>query len=69
VAVARSEPVFISTFSLLLSETQRIQYESIRNMARSAYWRRPAGPPEPSTQIYEGTNQVQRVVVAKKLLG
>ena len=36
---------------------------------RSAHWRQPAGPPEPSTQIYEGTNQIQRVVIAKGLLG
>jgi alkylation response protein AidB-like acyl-CoA dehydrogenase len=26
-------------------------------------------PPEPSTQIYDGTNQIQRIVIAKKLLG
>jgi hypothetical protein len=60
---------FIPTLSLQLSETQRIQAISIRNRPRSAHWRRPAGPPEGSTQIYEGTNQIQRVVIAKKLLG
>jgi hypothetical protein len=69
VAVARSDPVFVPTLSLLLSETQRIQYESIRNRPSSAHWRRPAGPPGVSTQIYEGTNQIQRVVIAKQLLG
>ena len=68
-AVARFDPVFIPTLSLLLSEIRRIQYESIRNRPRSAHWRRPAGPPAVSTQIYEGTNQIQRVVIAKKLLG
>ncbi len=68
-AVARSDPVFTPTLSLLLSETQRIQHEPIQNMPRSAHWRRPAGPPGVSTQIYEGTNQIQRVVIAKKLLG
>jgi hypothetical protein len=33
------------------------------------YWvLRTAGPPGQNTQIYEGTNQVQRVVIAKNLL-
>ncbi len=68
-AVACSEPRFIPTLSLQLSETQRIQPNSIWNRSRSAHWRGPAEPPEPSTQIYEGTNQIQRVVMAKKLLG
>jgi hypothetical protein len=27
------------------------------------------GPVEVITQIYEGTNQIQRVVIAKRLLG
>jgi hypothetical protein len=27
------------------------------------------GPLEVTTQIYEGTNQIQRVVIAKRLLG
>ena len=42
---------------------------SIPNRPRSAHWGPPAGPSDPSTQIYEGTNQIQRVVIAKKLLG
>jgi hypothetical protein len=29
----------------------------------------PLDPRGVSTQIYEGTNQIQRVVIAKKLLG
>jgi hypothetical protein len=61
--------VFIPTLSLQLGETQRIQVISIRNRPRSAHWKQPPGPPEPSTQIYEGTNQIQRIVIAKKLLG
>jgi hypothetical protein len=28
-----------------------------------------SGPVEVTTQIYEGTNQIQRVVIAKRLLG
>jgi alkylation response protein AidB-like acyl-CoA dehydrogenase len=28
-----------------------------------------AGPGVSNTQIYEGTNQIQRVVIAKRLLG
>jgi alkylation response protein AidB-like acyl-CoA dehydrogenase len=59
----------IPTLSLQLSGTQRIQANLIQNTPRSAHWRPPAGPPEPSTQIYEGTNQIQRVVIAKQLLG
>jgi hypothetical protein len=39
------------------------------NKARSADSRPPAGPIGGNTQIYEGTNQIQRVVIAKRLLG
>jgi hypothetical protein len=35
----------------------------------SADWASLAGPIWEDTQIYEGTNQIQRVVMAKKLLG
>jgi alkylation response protein AidB-like acyl-CoA dehydrogenase len=59
----------IPTSSLQLGGTGWIQHHSIPNRPRSAHWKRPAGPPEPSTQIYEGTNQIQRVVIAKALLG
>ncbi len=64
-AIANSIP----TLSLQLGGTGWIQDHSNLNRPRSAHWRRPAGPPEPSTQIYEGTNQIQRVVIAKGLLG
>jgi len=46
-----------------------MQDHAIPNRPRSADSGRPAGPLEPSTQIYEGTNQIQRVVIAKGLLG
>jgi alkylation response protein AidB-like acyl-CoA dehydrogenase len=29
----------------------------------------PSGRSDQTTQIYEGTNQIQRVVIAKRLLG
>ena len=41
------------------------QHDSLRNDRSSAHWRRPVGPLGTSTQIYEGTNQIQRVVIAK----
>jgi len=59
----------IPTLSLQLGGTGWIQDDSIPNRRRSAHWRPPAGPPDPSTQIYEDTNQIQRVVIAKKLAG
>jgi hypothetical protein len=46
-----------------------MQDHSNRNRRRSAHWQQPAGPPEPSTQTYEGTNQIQRVVISKGVLG
>jgi|NGEPerStandDraft_6_1074524.scaffolds.fasta_scaffold03838_8 alkylation response protein AidB-like acyl-CoA dehydrogenase len=61
--------VSIPTLSLQLGGTGWIRDDSIPNRPRSAHWRRRAGPPELSTQIYEGTNQIQRVVIARKLLG
>ena len=59
----------IPTSSLQLGGTGWIRDDSNPNRPRSADSGRPAGPPEPSTQIYEGTNQIQRVVIAKGLLG
>ncbi len=40
-----------------------------RNRPGSAQWGRPAGPPDPSIQIDEAPKLIQRVVIAKKLLG
>jgi len=34
-----------------------------------AYEPAPSGRVDGTTQIYEGTNQIQRIVIAKKLLG
>gem|GEM_PF-2652676 len=60
---------FIPTLSLQLGGTGWIQHHSNLKRPRSAYWEQPAGQRTGSNQIYEGTNQVQRVVIAKGLLG
>jgi len=42
----------------------RITFDQLR-----AYATAPSGRVDGTTQIYEGTNQIQRIVIAKKLLG
>jgi alkylation response protein AidB-like acyl-CoA dehydrogenase len=59
----------IPTSSLLLGTTAWTGGDGEPRRARSADWASPAGPIWESTQIYEGTNQIQRVVIAKRLLG
>jgi alkylation response protein AidB-like acyl-CoA dehydrogenase len=59
----------IPTSSLLLGTTGRTGHHGEPRRVRSADWESLAGPIWESTQIYEGTNQIQRVVISKKLLG
>jgi hypothetical protein len=59
----------IPTSSLLLGTTPWTGRHGEPRRAKSAGWASFAGPIWESTQIYEGTNQIQRVVIAKKLLG
>ena len=67
--VARSDTGVIPTSSLQLGRTGWIRHHEVPNTAWSGHWDSPAGPPEPITQIYEGTNQIQRVVISKAVLG
>lgn len=59
----------IPTSSLRLGTTGWTGRHGKPRRARSADWESLAGPIWENTQIYEGTNQIQRVVIAKKLLG
>jgi hypothetical protein len=67
-AEARTASV-IPISSLLLGATGWTVRHGEPRRARSADWASLAGPIWENTQIYEGTNQIQRVVMAKKLLG
>jgi len=67
-AEARTTSV-IPTSSLLLGTTAWTGRHGEPRRARSADWASLPGPIWESTQTYEGTNQIQRVVMAKKLLG
>jgi DNA-binding CsgD family transcriptional regulator len=67
-AEARTTSV-IPTSSLLLGTTAWTGGHGELRGTRSADWVSLAGPIWESTQIYEGTNQIQRVVIAKTLLG
>jgi hypothetical protein len=55
--------------SLLLGATGRTEHHGKPKTATSADWRSHRGRTRENTQVYEGTNQIQRVVMAKKLLG
>jgi alkylation response protein AidB-like acyl-CoA dehydrogenase len=55
--------------SLLLGTTGGTQCHGRPKRSKSADWTVPGGRTWENTQIYEGTNQIQRVVMAKKLLG
>jgi hypothetical protein len=67
-AEARTTSV-IPNSSLLLGTTGWTGRNGEPSRAKSADWTSLAGPIWENTQIYEGTNQIQRVVMAKKLLG
>ena len=41
----------------------------IRNSRRSAYWPAPYGRPESSYTIFEGTSEIQRLVIARAISG
>ena len=69
VTVRVNHGVFIPTSSLLLNETGRTGCHGNPNVTCSEDRSGFPGPLEVTTQIYEGTNQIQRVVISKKLLG
>ncbi len=52
--------------SLQLGDTGRTGRTAPGNNRSSAHCRAPAGRPCQTTQIYEGTNQIQRMVIARK---
>jgi alkylation response protein AidB-like acyl-CoA dehydrogenase len=52
--------------SLQLEDTGRTGRTWPRNNRRSAHCRTLGGRPCQTTQIYEGTNQIQRMVIARK---
>lgn len=66
-ANARTTSV-IPTPSLLLGTTGGTQCHGTQQRSRSADWTVPGGGTWENTQIYEGTNQIQRLVIAKRLL-
>jgi len=69
VTVRVNHEVFIPTPSLLLTGTSRIGHHGNPNMTCSEDRSGFPGLLEVITPIYEGTNQIQRVVIAKRLLG
>ncbi len=69
VTVRVNHEVFIPTSSLLLNVTGQTDHHGNPNMTCSEDRSRFPGPLEVTTQIYEGTNQIQRVVISKRLLG
>ena len=62
------EPSLIPTSSLQVGRTHPDQVESLDETSYRNWLGGPSGRFGENTQIYEGTNQIQRVVIAKHLL-
>ena len=67
--VVALEPSLGTSPVLVTRETGRIERDSANENNRDCWVLGGAGHFRQNTQIYEGTNQIQRVVMAKRLLG